>query len=219
MSRDPRIGRLHIITDETLQDRFTHVELARLAAEGGADVIQYREKRPRSTRELIETAVEIKHALDRSRARLLMDDRVDVAKAAGVPAVHLGRLDLPVAIAREILGLDAIIGGTANNLAEALAVARTPVSYLGVGPVFGTESKTNPAPMLGLDGLRAIVENVDKPVIAIGSISGERVADVLATGAYGIAVCSAVVCDPDPAAATARLRAAIDACVGATAHG
>ena len=219
MSTGKCIGRLHVITDETLQDRFSHAELARLVTEGGVEVIQYREKRPRSTRELIETAIAIARALEGSRTRLLIDDRVEVAKAAGVPAVHLGPHDLPAAIAREILGADAIIGGTANNLAEARAVAQTPVDYLGVGPVFGTESKANPAPTLGLDGLREIVAAVDKPVIAIGRITAERVQEVLATGAQGVAVLSAVVCQADPAAAAHRFRAAIDAYWGGESHG
>ena len=204
------IGRLHVITDESLQDRFSHVELARLAARGGADTVQLREKRPRTTQELIRTARAMADALAGLSARVVVDDRVDVALAAGVPAVHLGPDDLDVALARRLLGPDALIGGTANSLEAALRVAATPVDYLGVGPVFGTRSKASPAPTLGLEGLRRIVEAVDKPVIAIGAISGERVRDVLEAGAYGVAVISAVVCRPDPMAAAAEFRRAID---------
>lgn len=204
------IGRLHVITDESLQERFPHVELARLAALGGADTIQFREKRPRTTRELIRTARAMADALAGLSARLVVDDRVDVALAAGVPAVHLGPDDLDVVLARRLLGPDALIGGTANSLEAALRVAATPVDYLGVGPVFGTRSKTSPAPALGLDGLRRIAEAVDKPVIAIGSVSAERVGEVLGAGAHGVAVISAVVCRADPIAAAAELRRAID---------
>ena len=113
---------------------------------------------------------------------------MDVALAAGVRAVHLGRDDLDVQTARAILGADALIGGTANSLAEALRVAATDVDYLGVGPVFGTRSKANPAPPLGLEGFRAIVEAARKPVIAIGSVTADRVRSVLDAGAYGVAV-------------------------------
>jgi thiamine-phosphate pyrophosphorylase len=211
------LGRLHVITDAVLQTRASHLELARLAAAGGADTIQFREKRPLTTRMLVETAAAMRQALEGTGARLVVDDRVDVALAAGVPAVHLGRDDLDVQTARAILGADALIGGTANSLAEALRVAATDVDYLGVGPVFGTRSKANPAPPLGLDGLRVIVEAVGKPVIAIGSITADRVRSVLDAGAHGVAVLSAVVCRDDPAEAARAFRGAIDAWRGARA--
>lgn len=204
------IGRLHIITDEQLQSRFSHAQLAEYAAQGGADIIQYREKRPRTTRELIETAEAIRAAIGTAPAALLIDDRADIAAALNA-ALHLGRDDLPPPIARRLLGPDAIIGGTANSVDEARRVAAQSVDYLGVGPVFGTTSKGDrAAPMLGLDRLREIVAAVDKPVIAIGSITADNAPAVLQTGAYGVAVLSAVVCADDPTAATRQIRAAID---------
>lgn len=196
-----RIGRLHVITDEVLQDRYTHVELAAAVAAGGADVIQYREKRPTSTREMIRVAVLMSLACRDFGTTMLIDDRVDVAAAVGATAVHLGREDLPPYVAREILGPDAIIGGTANSVEEAVKVAKQPVDYLGVGPVFGTTSKgSRAAPMLGLERFAEICAAVDKPVIGIGSITADRVADVLSAGAYGVAVLSAIVCQDDPQA-------------------
>lgn len=196
------VGRLHVITDEVLQDRFSHVELAAAAAGGGADVIQYREKRQLSTREMMRVAVLMSLACRETGATMLIDDRVDVAVAVGATAVHLGREDLPPYVARQMLGPDATIGGTANSVEEAVKVAKQPVDYLGVGPVFGTTSKGNrAAPMLGLERFAEICAAVDKPVIGIGSISVERVEDVLAAGAYGVAVLSAVVCQDDPQAA------------------
>jgi thiamine-phosphate pyrophosphorylase len=209
------IGRLHVITDGTLQDRFSHVDLARLAAGAGADAVQFREKRVWSTRALVETAAAMRRALEGAPVCLVVDDRVDVALAAGARAVHLGRNDLDVPTARRALGTDSLIGGTANSLAEALSVAATDVDYLGVGPVFGTRSKANPAPPLGLDGFQAIVEAVAKPVIAIGSVTADRVPALLEAGAHGVAVISAVVCRSDPAAATREFREAIDAWLGA----
>lgn len=197
------IGRLHVITDEVLQSRFTHVELAAAASAGGADVIQYREKRPTSTSEMIRVSDLMGVACREFGATLLVDDRVDVAAAVGAAAVHLGRDDLPSEVARRILGPDAVIGGTANSVEEAVRVARQPIDYLGVGPVFGTTSKGDrAAPMLGLERFADICAAVDKPVIAIGSITVDRVADVLAAGAHGVAVLSAVVCQDDPRAAT-----------------
>lgn len=206
-----------MITDAALQSRFSHVELARLAAAGGADAVQFREKRAWPTRVLVETAEAMRHALEGAGVCLVVDDRVDVAVAAGARAVHLGRDDLDVATTRRVLGADALIGGTANSLAEALRVAATDVDYVGVGPVFGTRSKANPAPSLGLDGLRAIVLAVPKPVIAIGSVTADRVRALLDAGAHGVAVISAVVCQADPAAAAREFRGAIDAWLGARA--
>ncbi len=213
----PPLGRLHVITDATLQGRFSHVELAELAARGGADAVQFREKRPWTARALVETAVAIRRALADAAVCLVVDDRVDVAIAAGARAVHLGRDDLDVATARRLLGGDALIGGTANSLVEALRVAATDVDYLGVGPVFGTGSKANPAPALGLDGFRAVVEAVEKPVIAIGSITADRVRALLDAGAYGVAVISAITCQPDPEQAAREFRDAIDAWLGVRA--
>jgi thiamine-phosphate pyrophosphorylase len=142
---------------------------------------------------------------------MLIDDRVDVAAAVGATAVHLGRDDLPPYVARQILGADAVIGGTANSVEEAVKVASQPVDYLGVGPVFGTTSKGNrAAPMLGLDGFAEICAAVDKPVIGIGSITVDRVADVLEAGAYGVAVLSAVVCQEDPQASCREFAVEIE---------
>lgn len=196
------VGRLHVITDEVLQDRFSHLELAAAAAAGGADVVQYREKRQMSTMEMMRVAVLMSLACREFGTTLLIDDRADVAAAVGASAVHLGREDLPPYVARQILGPDAIIGGTANSVEEAVTVAKQPIDYLGVGPVFGTTSKGNRAArMLGLERFAEICAAVDQPVIGIGNITTDRVADVLAAGAHGVAVLSAVVCQDDPRAA------------------
>ena len=206
----PGPATLHVLTDETLQSRFDHVELTRLATAGGADVVQLREKRDLPDARMLKLA---RGALAEARARgarLIVNDRVRLAVQVGADGVHLGRDDLPADEARRRLGARAWIGATANSVEEALAVARTPIDYLGVGPVFGTLSKAAPAPVLGLETLRQIVRAVDKPVIAIGNITPEHVGALLETGARGIAVLSAVVCHSDPAEATARFRRALD---------
>jgi thiamine-phosphate pyrophosphorylase len=201
---------LHVITDETVQSRFSHVELATLAGEAGADVVQFREKRARSTARLVEVARAMRARLAEHDTRLVVNDRVDVAAASESEGVHLGPHDLEPALARRLLGPGALIGATANDLARARTVARDPIGYLGVGPVFGTVSKRDPAPALGLDGLRRIVEAVDVPVIAIGNITPERVAEVLEAGAHGVAVLSAIVGEDDPAARVALFVDAIE---------
>jgi thiamine-phosphate pyrophosphorylase len=199
-----QLGRLHVITDTVLQTGRTHAEIACLALEGGADTIQYREKRPLVTRDLMAEAAAVVDACRAARALAIIDDRADVAAAVGATGVHLGRHDLPVDVARRILGPDAIIGGTASSLEEARTVWLQPIDYLGVGPVFGTSSKANPAPVMGLATLAAIVAECPVPVIAIGNITRDCVADVLATGAYGIAVLSGVTRANDPRAAAAH---------------
>lgn len=212
-----RVGRLHVITDETLQARFSHSELAQLAIEGGADTIQYREKRPLSTRHLVAVATQVAEICRAAGVACIVDDRADVAFAVGAAGVHVGREDLPADQARRLLGDGFLIGGTVNGLAEARAVFATPVDYIGVGPVFGTRSKVNPAPRLGLDALRAIVAESPVPVIAIGNIAPDRVAEVLEAGAHGVAVLSGVTCAADPAAAAARYAEALASFLGGRA--
>ena len=206
----PEIGRLHVLTDEVLQSRYSHEELARLATAGGADTIQLREKRQKSTADMMRVANAMAIDCASAGALFVVDDFADVAAATNAPAVHLGRNDLSTAVARRILGDEAIIGGTANSLEEAMRVAAGPVDYLGVGPIFGTQSKANPAPDMGLDTLRLIVDACSIPIIAIGNINPDQVADVLATGAHGIAVLSGIVCQPDPTEAARRYRTIID---------
>ena len=204
------IPRLHVITDEATQQRFSHTEIAAMAVHGGADAVQFREKRPLVARELIARARACLQACA-GGATLVVDDRADVARAVGAPAIHLGREDLDVATARAILGGEAIIGGTANSYEEAVHVWETGIDYLGVGPIYGTKSKANPAPEMGLATLARICAASPIPVIAIGSITAERIGEVIAAGAYGVAVLSAIVATDDPITATARCRDALDA--------
>ena len=205
------IGRLHVITDVVFQTRYSHGELAQLALAGGADTIQWREKRPLTTRELIADAAAVNKACEDAGVLAIIDDRADVAAAVGAKGLHLGANDLPVAIARDLLGDDVLIGGTANSLEEARSVWRTQIDYIGVGPIFGTASKANPAAVMGLQTLAAIVRESPVPVIAIGNITVESIDAVLGTGAYGVAVLSGVSCAADPAAAAAAYAAAIAA--------
>ena len=203
------LGRLHVITDEVLQTRFSHAELAAMATRGGADTVQYREKRPRLTRELVADASAVVAACAANGASCIVDDRADVTAAAGAHGLHLGRDDLAPAVARRLLGPDVLLGGTANSIEEAREVWQRSIDYLGVGPVYGTQSKANPAPVLGIPQLRAIVRQCPVPVIAIGSITAGRVAEVLEAGAYGIAVLSAITCAADPEAAASEFANAI----------
>jgi thiamine-phosphate pyrophosphorylase len=198
------IGRLHILTDTVLQTRFSHVELARLAVEGGADIVQFREKQG-STRHLIQSATEMKKICERHNASFIVNDRIDVAIASKAHGVHLGQSDFPIGPAREILGEEKIIGGSASTIEEALLCMKEGADYVGFGPVYETTSKDDAGPVSGLVKLKEVAAAVSIPVIAIGGISAENAADVMKADAYGIAVISSVCCQEDPKEATHRL--------------
>ncbi len=197
-------GRLHVITDETVQHRFRHEELAAAALDGGADVVQYREKRrlPRESRLRVARGV----IAAAGPHRCIVNDDVELARAVGAWGVHLGPADRSPDEARAAWPEVGCVGATANNLERAVRVASERPDYLGVGPVFATSSKARPAPVLGLGGLERIVRAVRIPVVAIGGITHENVESVLATGAWGVAVLSSVAADSDPRGAVERLR-------------
>ena len=201
---------LHVITDESLQQRFTHEELAQRTTEAGADFLQFREKRFKDTQALLSTARALHQiCLQSINTRLIVNDRADVAFAIGDCGVHLGDDDLPVAVARQILGPERIIGGTLNNPKNFSISRARHFNYLGVGPVFGTHSKRNPAPPFGLEALTELCQASPVDVIAIGNISLKNIDDVLATGVAGVAVLSAIVCSNDPAKQTQEFLKAL----------
>jgi hydroxymethylpyrimidine kinase/phosphomethylpyrimidine kinase/thiamine-phosphate diphosphorylase len=205
-----RVGRLHVLVHPG-------DGLAKVAAEEGADVVQVRDKGSSSTVQRVAAVRDALAAVRPRGVRVLVNDRVDVAAEADADGVHLGRHDLAPEVARRLLGEGALLGGTANNLDEAGAWVGRPVDYLGVGPVFGTLTKEHPAPTLGLTALAEIVRAVHPlPVIAIGNVTAEHVAEILGTGAHGVAVSGAVARAADPRAAVRALRHAVDA--GRTLH-
>lgn len=201
------IGRLHVLTDSVLQHRFSHLELAEMALAGGAEVIQYRRKAG-STREMIAEARAMAALCARAGAPLIVNDRLDVALAAGADGVHLGQDDFPLELARAILGPDKIIGGSAATMEEARLCLAQGADYVGFGPVFPTGSKDDAGPVSGLAVLARVAREITLPVIAIGGVGPANAAHVRAAGAHGLAVISAVCCRPDPAAAARELRAA-----------
>jgi hydroxymethylpyrimidine kinase/phosphomethylpyrimidine kinase/thiamine-phosphate diphosphorylase len=211
-SARPAVGRLQVITEPP-----HHVRLARAAAAGGADVIQVRDKEA-TTAALLDIVRAVQAAIATTPARVVVNDRADVAFASGAQGVHVGAHDLDPASARRILGSHRLVGATANRFDEAERRFDAPIDYLGVGPVFGTISKRNPAPALGLDALAAIARRSPVPVIAIGGITPERVTQVMEAGAHGIAVLSGVASSDDPRGATSRYRAALDAWLATNAR-
>ncbi|HTW98402.1 MAG TPA: thiamine phosphate synthase [Acidimicrobiales bacterium] len=182
------------------------------AVRGGVGAVQLRDPHA-SGRQLYELAVELVAQLAGSPAAFFVDDRLDVARAAGADGVHLGQHDLPAEAARAAAGPDLLIGWSVTDPDEAAAAGRFPegtLDYLGVGPVFPTTTKRDAAAPIGVAGLAAICHSSALPCIAIGGIDVATVGPVLEAGASGIAVVAAICGAPDPRAASLRLRAEID---------
>lgn len=206
--------RLNALVDARLGDKASLADLARIAALNGATLIQYRDKTS-STREMIEQAQAIGAAISDTGVPFVVNDRIDVALAAGADGVHLGRDDMDAATARSIMGDAAIIGLTVKNEADAETAIASPIDYACIGGVYETLSKHNPDPPVGLEGfarLRAtlLAAKPNLPVGAIAGISAQRAAEVIAAGADGVAVISTIFAASDPAAATRELRACVD---------
>jgi thiamine-phosphate pyrophosphorylase len=196
-----RIGKLHVITDTVLQDRFSHTDLTAMAISGGADTIQFRMKQG-STKEMINTALQMKKECSKAGVTFIVNDRIDVAIASDADGVHLGQDDFPVPLAREILGDNKIIGGSAGNIEEARKCYLEQVDYIGFGPVYTTSSKDDAGPAQGIDIMKQASVEIPLPFIAIGGVDIERILEVMMTGVHGIAVISAVCCTDDPEHAT-----------------
>jgi thiamine-phosphate pyrophosphorylase len=202
------IGRLQVLTD--LDADADPLEVVDAALVAGAPVIQVRAKgvTDRALYELAEAVVAKCRVVG---ACCLIDDRIDIAQAAGADGVHLGDEDLPVDVARRVLGPEAVIGATARNPADAKARVAEGADYLGVGPAYATTTKAGLPEPLGPAGVGAVARAVSVPVIAISGITVARVPEVLAEGVHGIAVVAAVSRSEDPCQATADLLAAIEA--------
>jgi thiamine-phosphate pyrophosphorylase len=205
--------RLYAIVDPEHAGGRSLPDLARSVAEGGATLVQLRDKRG-CTREMIARARSVKAALMPLRVPFIVNDRVDVALAAGADGVHVGQEDMDAADARRLLGPEAIIGLSVKTAGEAQAAPLQHLSYVAIGGVFPTTSKDNPT-HIGTDGLRKLVAAVRArvpgfPIGAIAGITEANAADVIAAGADGVCVISALSLSADPAAAARKLRGSVD---------
>jgi thiamine-phosphate pyrophosphorylase len=194
-------------------------DLVQAAVAGGCTLIQYRDK-DADVRTLVARARVVKAALEGTRVPLLVNDRVDVALAAGADGVHLGQDDMHAADARRVLGPQAVIGLTVKTPAQADELYRLPVDYACIGGVFATGSKMNPESPVGLEGFsriafRARLAGGKIPVGAIAGIDHANAASVIAMGADGVAVISAIFSADDVAAAARRLRTVVDQALAA----
>jgi len=206
--------RLNAIVDPDRAGARNLVDLARCVAAGGATLVQLRDKRS-ETRAMIERARAIKDVLKPFAVPLVVNDRVDVALAAGADGVHLGQDDMTAEDARKLLGPQAIVGLSISNLDEAAAAPVKLIDYAGIGGVYATVSKEQKSPPIGPEGftrvagaLRARAPGL--PAVGIAGIEASNAAAVIAAGADGVAVISALSLAPDPAAAARGLREIVD---------
>jgi thiamine-phosphate pyrophosphorylase len=172
----------------------THIEVAQAALEGGAKVIQYRDKNA-SSRTLYERARELRKITREAGVLLIINDRLDIALAVGADGVHLGKDDMPFESAREIMGASYIIGISATNYEEAAAAQGA--DYIGLGPIYPTPSKDDAAEPIGLQGLNRTRSSVSVPIVAIGGITADNVEEIITAGADGVALISAVASAQD----------------------
>ncbi|MCC5947135.1 MAG: thiamine phosphate synthase [Nitriliruptoraceae bacterium] len=198
--------RLHVLTPSDQGPDDLRLVDAALAA--GAPAIQVRVK-DATDRVHLEVVRAVVARCRAAGAWSIVNDRVDLALVAGADAVHLGAHDLPVADARALAGDRLRIGGTARDPAQARALVAAGADYLGVGPTFATRTKDGLPDPLGVAGVAAVVEAVEVPVVAIAGITLERLAEVLASGADGVAVVGAVTQASDPGQATRDLLDAL----------
>lgn len=196
------IARLHVVTPPGVDGKDLATTLALL--EAGAPLVQVRTKGVDDWVRL-EAATVALNVARTAGATCLVNDRVDIALAAGAHGVHVGADDLPVGVARRLLGPDAVVGATCRNAADARRAEAEGASYVGVGPVFATSTKIGLPDPIGPRGVEPVAAAVHIPVIAIGGVTADNARAVLEAGAWGVAVVGAVYGSDDPVASLRQL--------------
>jgi thiamine-phosphate pyrophosphorylase len=200
---------LYLVTDRSLSMGRSLEEIVLSAVRGGVTAVQLREK-DASTREFLTLALKLKENLGPLGIPLIINDRIDIALAAGADGVHIGQEDMPYPKVRKLLGPEALIGLSVESEEQALEADRWDVDYLGVSPIFTTPTKAELETEWGLQGLSRLRRLSRKFLLAIGGISSGNAAQVLRAGADGLAVVSAICSAADPGRAAAELRSIID---------
>jgi thiamine-phosphate pyrophosphorylase len=190
------LPRLYVILDATLLNNSPQ-DCARELAAAGVRLLQYRNKSA-SARDLLKTSSEFVSSLTSYGSSLIVNDRPDIAALAGAAGVHVGQEDLDPAQARAVVGEGMWIGTSTHNLEQFRAAAASPADYIAIGPIFPTKSKANSDPVVGLELIRLVRPLTNKPIVAIGGITLERAASVIAAGADSVAVIRDVLCAEKP---------------------
>lgn len=202
MSAGPLVPRLHVLTDARPADEV--LSFVDTVLQAGAPCVQLRAK-GLDDRAWYQLAAAMATRCHQVGAHCIVNDRVDIARAAGADGVHVGEDDLPVAAARRAAGPNLLVGATARSPEQAARAVADGADYLGVGPVFPTSSKDGLPDPIGTEGLAAVTHAVGVPVIGIAGVTADRVAEVLAAGAHGVAVVGAVTAAADPHRAVREL--------------
>jgi thiamine-phosphate pyrophosphorylase len=195
---------LYVVTDSRLIGLRSLVEVTAAAIRGGARIIQYREK-SLNTRQMVESAVALMRVCRELGAVFLVNDRLDVALAVEADGVHLGLNDMPVALARKLLGKEKLLGVSVQGAGAMDEAVNQGADYLSLSPVFATPTKPDHEEPLGLERVRVLAERSPLPVVAIGGINCTNATDVMRAGVQGICVISAVLGAPDPELAAQEL--------------
>jgi len=195
--------KLYVITDPDAAGKRSLVDVVKAAIDGGASVVQLRDKKA-SDEELVQAAKRLLEVTRSCGIPLIINDRVEAAKASGADGVHLGQEDVSLREARAVLGSGAIIGRSTHSPEEALAAEAEGFDYIGVGPVFQTPTKPNTKPV-GLELVRFAAQNLRIPFVAIGGIDAGNIGKVLREGAKTVAVVRAVMGAVDPKKAAEAL--------------
>lgn len=201
--------RLILVTDRFLAGGRSVVDIALAAARGGATMVQLREKEA-TTREFLDIARALKTALTPLKIPLAINDRLDIALAVDADGVHVGQSDLPVTEARRLLGPKKFIGLSITSRDEVLRSDAEAADYLGVGPIYAQQTKADATPPLDVAGLRDIRRLTKKPIVAIGGLTPANSPPLLAAGAEGLAVVSAIVGAEDPQTAARQFARLFD---------
>lgn len=196
---------LYLVTDRSFLGGKSIEEAVEEAIKGGVTLVQVREK-DASSREFYEVALKVKKVTDKYKVPLIIDDRLDIAQAVDASGVHLGQSDLPLKLARNILGKDKIIGISVGNVAEAKEAEAAGADYVGIGTIFFTGTKKDIKTPIGIEGLTEIVKNIKIPSVAIGGINQENTKAVLKSGTNGVAVISAILGKKDIRGAAEEFR-------------
>lgn len=205
----PHITRLCLVASRELAGARPLIDVVGEAVAGGVTMVQLREKSA-PTRAFVAEAVVLREALRERGVPLIVNDRADVALAVGADGVHVGQDDMPVDLVRSIVGPAMLIGLSVTDEAELRRPDAAAADYLGVGPIFLQATKPDAAPPLGLDGLAALRPWASRPVLAIGGIGPHNAHAVMAAGADGLAVVSAIMAATDVRASARALRGCVD---------
>ncbi len=187
---------LYVILDEQWASTYSLLEVLTQVGEAGVKLVQYRNKCG-TMREAYSHATKLREAAGEMGVVFIVNDRCDLALAIEADGVHLGQSDLPLESARDLLGDDRLIGISTHHSQEIQQASKGSADYLGFGPIFGTSTKTDHEPLVGLDGLRRVRAMTSLPIIAIGGITPSSTKEVMLAGANGVAVASAILNSTD----------------------